>query len=351
MTPQNIIIIGGGGGSSALIKTLKHLVYNKKINSITSLVTNTDDGGSTGKLRDWYNTIAWGDITNNILAMVNTTNKDHIINALQCRFNVGDLEGHTLRNIFILGLSLLDNCDDICAINEMRKLLNIDKNLQVYPIINIPGILRFKNKYSFISPITKKKTKVITGQKIISVDLPIQKISRSINDYKIDVIGKQKTPQLHSKSRIALQKAHYIIISPGHTHGSIIPALATPNLSKYIKTKKLIYIIPFFNRLDIYHTNGWTSSNYVEFYNKYLGRQPDYIIVNTNYKRTLAGQEWVINDLESYDNTVVIKGNLLSTTYSSKKTHCPKTTSNKVVRSPIGFDNKKMLKVLSNIMK
>ena len=117
------------------------------------------------------------------------------------------------------------------------------------------------------------------------------------------------------------------------------------------KTKKLIYIIPFFNRLDIYHTNGWTSSNYVEFYNKYLGRQPDYIIVNTNYKRTLAGQEWVINDLESYDNTVVVKGNLLSTTYSSKKTHCPKTTSNKVVRSPIGFDNKKMLKVLSNIMK
>ena len=29
MTPRNIIIIGGGGGSSALIKTLKHSVYNK----------------------------------------------------------------------------------------------------------------------------------------------------------------------------------------------------------------------------------------------------------------------------------------------------------------------------------
>jgi len=351
MTKSNIIIIGGGGGSSALIRALKHLVYNKKLNSITSLVTNTDDGGSTGKLRDWYNTSAWGDITNNILAMTNATNKDHIINALLCRFNTGDLEGHTLRNILILGLSLLDNCDDICAINEMRKLLKIDKNLQVYPITNIPGILRFKNKYSFTSPITNKKTKVITGQKIISVDLPIQKISRSIDDYTIDIIGKHKSPKLHSKSINALRKAHYIIISPGHTHGSIVPALATPYLNKYIKTKKLIYIIPFFNRLDIYHTNGWTSSNYVELYNKYLGRQPDYIIVNTNYKRKLTGQEWVVNDLESYDNTVVIKANLLSKSYSIKKTHFPKTTTNKVVRSPIGFDNKKMLNILSDIMK
>jgi len=350
MTKHNIIIIGGGGGSSALIKTLKKLVFDHKINNITSLVTNTDDGGSTGKLRDWYNTSAWGDITNNILAMSNITNKSHIINALQCRFDVGDLKGHTLRNILILGLSLLDNCDDICAINEMRKLLNVDRNLQIYPITNIPGIVRFKNNKLFTSPITKKKIKEITGQKIIAVNLPIQKIASSINDYTIDIISKHKKPILHSKSKIALQKADYIIISPGHTHGSIVPALATPNLGKYCKNKKLIYIIPFFNKLNIYQTNGWTSSNYVDLYNKYLKRHPDYIIVNTNYKKQISGQEWVVNDLESYNNTVVIKSNLLPSSYSSKKTHCPMTTSNKVVRSPIGFDNKKMLKVLSSII-
>ena len=360
----NVVVIGGGGGASSLLDTLKYLVYNKKINSLTSLVTNADDGGSTGKIRQWYNTSAWGDITKNLLALIDVREKPlrYFSEALTCRFNKGDFKGHTLRNIVLAGISQLNNCNDDCAVTEIKNILGIHENLNVIPITNIPVTLKFVSKLKFSLP--QRTSKIyqtpysvftvdeVTGQKKISVDLNIQKISKNnIDNYRISVFSTDnKRVTLHKNARKCLKNSDFIIISPGHTHGTILPALSTPGIQKYIKNKILIYVIPFFNRTGINHTNNWNCSDYIKLYNKYLKREPDYVIVNNKYNLKIQGHEWVKNDILHTHNTpyTLISTNLVG---KSKvvKSNCPKSDTDVVVRSPIGFDKKKMLKILFKI--
>ena len=325
---KNIVIIGGGGGASSLLSTLKNLVYDKKISSLTSLITNADDGGSTGKIRKWYNTSAWGDITKNILALVDNrkVHLQFLTEALKCRFNYGDFKGHTLRNILLTGISQLNNCNDDCAIQEIKYILGIDKNLIVTPITSVPVNLKFTSKIPFKIHGNKRKVKVLIGQKKISVDLPIQNITNNIDDYDISVFSEKKKVLLHKNARNALEKSDCIIISPGHTHGSILAALCTPNLHKYIKNKKLLYIIPFFNRTALYQTNRWNCSDYIKIYNKYLKRDPDYVIINNKYNIRVRGHKWVKNDIRKNN---IMQYKLISTNLVAKskikKSNCPKT--------------------------
>ena len=72
----DIVVIGGGGGCSSVLSCLKKLFYKNKINSLIGLISTADDGGSTGILKKQYKTTAWGDISKNILALVDTNKKE-----------------------------------------------------------------------------------------------------------------------------------------------------------------------------------------------------------------------------------------------------------------------------------
>ena len=339
----NISILGGGGGSSSLISALKGLVLKKKINTLTSIVSNSDDGGSTGKLRETYDTIAWGDITKNLLAMVDKPT--NFSRALKCRFNEGDFKGHTFRNIIGVALSRLNNCDDICALDEMSRLLKINRNLKVIPITKKSSILKFTSNKGFKkTKDAKKNVKQLIGQRNISL-FPIQNITKSIDDYNIEIIDRNKKASLNPDAIKYLKRSDVIVISPGHTHGTTLSTLAVKNIHKYLKNKIVIYMIPFFNRTSIKHTVGWKTSNYIKLYNKYIKREPDIVIANTNYSKHVSGHTWVENDVLNNDKYTIIANDLLSTKSKNSKSYCPKPKTDKIVRAPLGFDNKKVLNI------
>ena len=114
-----VVAIGGGTGLSTLLRGLKRFVAVPAtslplnglpqselpctIRDLAAVVTVTDDGGSSGRLRDDFNMLPPGDIRN---CMVALSEDEHLLARLfQHRFHQGELEGHSFGNLFVAALT------------------------------------------------------------------------------------------------------------------------------------------------------------------------------------------------------------------------------------------------------
>ncbi len=106
MTPFRIVAIGGGTGLSTLLNGLKRYAVESREVEITAMVTVTDDGGSSGRLRREFDVLPPGDIRN---CMVALSEDEALLSKLfQYRFSEGrGLKGHSFGNLFLTALTNL----------------------------------------------------------------------------------------------------------------------------------------------------------------------------------------------------------------------------------------------------
>src|SRR6201997_4095770 len=111
-----VVAMGGGTGLSTLLRGFKRYVpspgttqpecddYPCLISHLAAIVTVTDDGGSSGRLRKDFNMLPPGDLRN---CMVALSEDEHLISRLfRHRFRSGgDLEGHSFGNLFVAALA------------------------------------------------------------------------------------------------------------------------------------------------------------------------------------------------------------------------------------------------------
>src|SRR5579862_10069833 len=109
-SPLRIVVIGGGTGLSALLHGLKE--YTKPVEAgippvdITAIVTVTDDGGSSGRLRREFDVLPPGDIRNCMVALAEY--EGLIARLFQYRFASGrGLKGHSFGNLFLTAMTHL----------------------------------------------------------------------------------------------------------------------------------------------------------------------------------------------------------------------------------------------------
>src|SRR5258708_9029913 len=106
--PLRIVSIGGGTGLSALLQGLKKYVRPSTASpaavDVTAVVTVTDDGGSSGRLRREFEVLPPGDIRN---CMVALSEDEALLSRLfQYRFQNGHgLKGHSFGNLFLTALT------------------------------------------------------------------------------------------------------------------------------------------------------------------------------------------------------------------------------------------------------
>jgi uncharacterized cofD-like protein len=99
-----IVAIGGGTGLSTLLNGLKRYVYLPV--DITAVVTVTDDGGSSGRLRREFEILPPGDIRNCMVAL--SEDEGLMSRLFQFRFAAGrGLKGHTFGNLFLAAMTHL----------------------------------------------------------------------------------------------------------------------------------------------------------------------------------------------------------------------------------------------------
>jgi uncharacterized cofD-like protein len=142
-----VVAIGGGTGLSTLLRGLKRFVPTPSgsllqtdsrcdglpclIRDLAAVVTVTDDGGSSGRLREDFNMLPPGDVRN---CMVALSEDEHLLSRLfQYRFGQGELLGHSFGNLFVAALSHI--VGDFAQAVQMSSQILATRG-RIYPATN-----------------------------------------------------------------------------------------------------------------------------------------------------------------------------------------------------------------------
>ena len=134
---HKIVAIGGGHGLGRMLAALADFGSNA-----TGIITTTDNGGSTGRIRHCQGGIAWGDTRNCINQLITEPSISSMM--FEYRFKgAGELDGHNLGNLM---LTALDNLSvrPLDAINLIRNMLKVDVN--IVPMSEHPSDLKALSK-------------------------------------------------------------------------------------------------------------------------------------------------------------------------------------------------------------
>src|SRR5581483_11048161 len=123
MEALRIVSIGGGTGLSTLLSGLKRYAADPKQVDLTAVVTVTDDGGSSGRLRRDFDVLPPGDIRNCMVAL--SEDEGLLSKLFQHRFEAGHgLKGHSFGNLFLTALTSITG-DFPEAVKQSAEVLNI----------------------------------------------------------------------------------------------------------------------------------------------------------------------------------------------------------------------------------
>src|SRR6185503_12224369 len=122
--PLRIVSLGGGTGLATLLRGLKRYIQAAEgALEITAVVTVTDDGGSSGRLRRDFDVLPPGDIRNCLVAL--SEDEALLSRLFQFRFESGrGLKGHSFGNLFLTALTRITG-DFPAAVKESSEVLAI----------------------------------------------------------------------------------------------------------------------------------------------------------------------------------------------------------------------------------
>lgn len=322
---KKVTVIGGGTGTFVVLSGLK-----KHDLDLAAIVTMMDSGGSTGRLRDQLGVLPPGDLRQCMVALSDST--DLWRKLFLYRFENGDLKGHNFGNIFLSALEKV--CDDYNTVIDTASY-----------------VLNTKGK---VIPVTFEKTHlcveydngtIIKGEGKIDEDNPERsRIKRAYLEPEASV-----NPDAVTRIR----ESDYIIIGPGDLYTSIIPVLLVDHLREEMKNSKakIIYNLNLMTKAG--QTTGYTANDFIQDFEKYIGRQPDFIIAN-NGEIPAPIISWyesheespVINNLhENGFQGTIIEEDIIS------RSHITKNTSDELTRSILRHDTKKLTPIIMDIIK
>ena len=250
---KKVVVIGGGTGLSTLLKGLKLFPMD-----ITAIVTVADDGSSSGRLREEFNTPAVGDLRN-VLASLSDA-EPLVYELLQYRFNTySDLDKHAMGNLLL------------------TAMYNITGNLTK----SMDALAKIFNIKGRVLPVTEDKAVLVahtTDGEVIEGESKITKAGKNI-----DYIEYKKKVKVTKDVLKAVADADLIIVGIGSLYTSIIPNLLPEEMKTALKEAKAkkMYICNIMSEHG--ETDDYKVSDCIKQINKYVC--PDFIdIVLANKK-------------------------------------------------------------------
>jgi uncharacterized cofD-like protein len=279
------VSIGGGTGLSTLLRGLKKFSQAREggpLVEITAVVTVTDDGGSSGRLRRDFDVLPPGDIRN---CMVALSEDEALLSKLfQYRFSHGrGLEGHSFGNLFLTALTDLTG-DFAHAVQLSGDVLAIAG--KIYPITAANVVLEA----------VLENGRTVRGE---------TKISRSRSRiHEVKLIPANCKPLQEALD--AIKQADLITLGPGSLFTSVVPNLLVKGVAKAIAKSPAVkaYFVNLMGQPG--ETTGFRASDHVEAMYRHAGSKfLDHVIVNTEpiranvLKRYAAGEATPVeNDVE-----------------------------------------------------
>ncbi len=249
---KKVVVFGGGNGLSTLLSGLKEFPVD-----ITAIVSVSDDGKSTGRLREEFNIPAMGDVRR---VLISLSEVEPIVEKLMnYRFQTtSDLDGHTVGNLMLTALTNITG--------------NMSDSIEVLGnVFNLKGKVLPLTEDNVVLMAHMKDGKNIEGEHIIT-DYPSQ-----IQDlfYKED-------PVIPTQVLEEIRQADMIILSMGSLFTSVICNLISKDVIQAIDEShaKILYVCNIMTQPG--ETDDFTVSDHVETLNRYLGKNKiTDVIVNT----------------------------------------------------------------------
>ena len=264
--PLRIVAIGGGTGLSTLLSGLKkhapgaqdRLEQGQPNLEITAVVTVTDDGGSSGRLRRDFDILPPGDIRNCMTALSEDT--DLLSHLFQYRFASGrGLKGHSFGNLFLTAMHQITG-DFAHAVKLSSEILAIRG--RIYPATSANVVLEA----------TLEDNTTVRGESKIS------KSRRPIRSIRLRPSRCNPLPEVIE----AIEKADVITLGPGSLYTSVIPNLLVNGIAEAIEKSAALKVY-FVNLMwQPGETINFAASHHLRALNQHARRKiVDCVVLNS----------------------------------------------------------------------
>jgi uncharacterized cofD-like protein len=293
-----VVAIGGGTGLSTLLKGLKIYVANAtvasqappsgpKIAELSAVVTVSDDGGSSGRLRKEFNMLPPGDIRNCIVAL--SEDEALLSKLFRHRFKQGSgLEGHSFGNLFLAALTSITS-DFAEAVRLSAEILLTRGH--IFPAttsdVELEAIM---GDGSRVRGETKITASAGTIKEVVLIPPDVQPLPQTLE---------------------AISNADLITMGPGSLFTSLIPNLLVGGIADAIIDSGAVkvYICNLMTQAN--ESLGLTAADHIRALNKHAGGAHifDYALINRTpatsdlkAKYALEGASQIVADLDAIES-------------------------------------------------
>src|SRR5499427_3236418 len=296
-----VVAIGGGTGLSTLLKGLKRFVPTPAeilspgpaglvICDLSAVVTVSDDGGSSGRLRKEFNMLPPGDIRNCIVVL--SEDEALLSKLFRHRFDKGSgLEGHNFGNLFLAALTSLTS--DFSEAVRLSSEILLTRG-HIYPAttsnIELEALMEDGTRVRGETKITASKERI---KELFLVPPDVNPMAQTLE---------------------AIANADLITIGPGSLFTSLIPNLLVRGISEAIVESKAtkVYICNLMTQAN--ESLGLSAADHIRALNRHAqGPIFDYALINRTpvsdelkAKYALEGACQIVDDLEDVEAMGVI---------------------------------------------
>jgi len=284
---MKVVAIGGGTGLSTVLRGLKTHVDEVArpagaqpiITRLTAVVTVTDEGGSSGRLRRDFRMLPPGDIRNCLVALAE--DERLLTQLFDYRFTDGrGLKGHSLGNLFLTALTHLTS-DFGKAVRLSSEVLAIRGEIFPSTLEDVRLRARLRNG------------RVISGEaQITATKVPIR---------QLQIVPSRCRPLPETLS--AIEAADLITLGPGSLYTSLIPNLLVHGIPEAIARSRAVKVYIGNLMTQPGETRGYKASDHLRaLHNHVGGRLFDYVIVNTRELSPALRQQYAAERAEPVYN-------------------------------------------------
>ncbi len=263
-----VVAIGGGTGLSTLLKGLKLFAPNPAeltaasfappvISDLCAVVTVSDDGGSSGRLRKEFNMLPPGDVRNCIVAL--SEDEALLSRLFRHRFGKGSgLEGHSFGNLFLAALT--DITHDFSEAVRLSSEVLVTRG-HIFPAttsnIELEAVMEDGTRVRGETKITASKGRI---RELILVPANVEPLPQTLE---------------------AIAHADIISIGPGSLFTSLIPNLLVEGIADAIVASSAtkVYICNLMTQAN--ESLGLTAADHIRALNRHARQRIfDYALIN-----------------------------------------------------------------------
>lgn len=257
-----LVAVGGGTGLSTLLREMKEHTGN-----LTAVVTVTDDGGSSGRLRGALGMPPPGDIRSCLLALADT---EPIMEKLfQHRFSAGEgLAGHSFGNLFIAAMTEMFGFQE--ALRLFGRVLAIRG--RVLPVTLDPVRLEAED---------------VSGSRIRGQSAIYQK-KGPLKRVFLEPARPAPLPEVLE----AIETAAAVVLGPGSLYSSVIPNLLVPGVAEALRRSRAYKIFVCNVLTQPGETTGFSAADHLQaIFDHTMPGWIDCVVVNSDLALSRSRQE------------------------------------------------------------